>query len=148
MTNEERDLLIAYLADAGELDPKGGVEAQFQDWYQVREGQVSGEVFYKAVLDAARIKQTLRENPAFVVVQDEHGRYSERHMDIENDAALVQAIRDTLNGRLGFGRYAGYAEAVLFFDDFSGATRRRMVPENRDEACGPVAQAWGRREAP
>ena len=31
MTNEEKDLLIAYLVDAGELDPEGDVETQFMD---------------------------------------------------------------------------------------------------------------------
>ena len=30
------------------------MEAQFQDWYRVREGVVSGETHYKAILDAAR----------------------------------------------------------------------------------------------
>ena len=33
------------------------MEAQFLDWYQVREGVVSGEVHYKAVLDAARVRK-------------------------------------------------------------------------------------------
>ena len=56
MTNEEKDLLIAYLADADELDPEGDVEAQFLDWYQVRAEIVSGEVHYKSVLDATRIR--------------------------------------------------------------------------------------------
>ena len=42
MTREEEELLIAYLVDAGELDPDGDVDAQFLDWYQVRGGQVSG----------------------------------------------------------------------------------------------------------
>ena len=55
MAQDEQELLIAYLADAGELDPEGDIKAQFQDWYQVREVQVSGEVFYKAVLDSARV---------------------------------------------------------------------------------------------
>ena len=57
MTNEEKDLLIAYLIDVGEIDPNGDLEAQFLDWYQVRQGQVSGEVHYKAVLEAARIRE-------------------------------------------------------------------------------------------
>ena len=48
MTNEEKDLLIAYLIDAGELDPEGDVEAQFLGWYQVLGSVVSGEVHYKA----------------------------------------------------------------------------------------------------
>ena len=39
MTNEEKDLLIAYLVDAGELDPDGDVEAQFLDWHRVREAR-------------------------------------------------------------------------------------------------------------
>ena len=57
MTNEEKDLLIAYLVDAGEFDPEGDVEVQFQDWYQVRGSVVSGEVHYKAVLDSARTRK-------------------------------------------------------------------------------------------
>ena len=55
MTNVEKDLLIAYLVDAGDIDPDGDVEGQFLDWYRVREGVVPGEVHYKAILDAARI---------------------------------------------------------------------------------------------
>ena len=54
MTNEEQDLLISYLVDAGDIDPEGDVDEQFQDWYQVREGVVSGETHYKAILKAAR----------------------------------------------------------------------------------------------
>ena len=38
MTNEEQELPIDYLVDAGELDPDGDVETQFMDWYHVREG--------------------------------------------------------------------------------------------------------------
>ena len=57
MTQEEEELLIAYLVDAGELGPGGDVEEQFKDWYRVRKGTVSGEVHYKAVLDAARIRK-------------------------------------------------------------------------------------------
>ena len=30
MTNEEKALLIAYLVDAGELDPEGDMEVQFR----------------------------------------------------------------------------------------------------------------------
>ena len=44
MTQDEQELLIAYLVDAGELDPEGDIEVQFQDWYQVRGSVVSGEV--------------------------------------------------------------------------------------------------------
>ena len=56
MTNEEQDLLIAYLVDAGEIDPGGDVAAQFLDWYQGRGQVVSGEAHYKAILDAARVR--------------------------------------------------------------------------------------------
>ena len=56
-TNEEKDLLIAYLIDAGDIDPDGDVEAQFLDWYQVRDAQVSGETHYKALLQAARVRK-------------------------------------------------------------------------------------------
>ena len=57
MTNEEQELLIAYLVDASDIYPEGDVEAQFEDWYQVRKGQVSGETHYKAILDAARVRK-------------------------------------------------------------------------------------------
>ena len=57
MTNEENDLLIAYLVDAGEIDPDGDVEAQFLEWYQVRDQMVSGEAHYKAILEAARVRK-------------------------------------------------------------------------------------------
>ena len=53
MTNEEKDLLIAYLVDTGDIDPDGDVEAQFLEWYQVRDQVVSGEAHYKAVIEAA-----------------------------------------------------------------------------------------------
>ena len=53
MTNEEKDRLIAYLVDAGEIDPEGDVEAQFLEWRKVHEQVVSGEVHYKAILEAA-----------------------------------------------------------------------------------------------
>ena len=60
-------LHIAYLVDAGELDPEGDLEEQFLDWRQVRWETVSGETHYQGVtraspgrhqgvLDAARIK--------------------------------------------------------------------------------------------
>ena len=57
MTNEEKDRLIAYLVDAGEIDPEGDVEAQFLERRQVHEQVVSGEVHYKAILEAARIRK-------------------------------------------------------------------------------------------
>ena len=56
MTNEEQVLLIAYLVDAGEIDPGGDVAAQFLDWYQGRGQVISGEAHYKAILDAARVR--------------------------------------------------------------------------------------------
>ena len=59
MTDEEQDLLIAYLVDAGEIFPDLDidVETQFLDWYEVRQGVVSGETHYKAILDAARVRK-------------------------------------------------------------------------------------------
>ena len=57
MTNEEKDLLIAYLVDAGDIHPDGDVEAQFLEWHQVWEQVVSGEAHYKAVLEAARVRK-------------------------------------------------------------------------------------------
>ena len=49
--------MVEYLVDAGEQDPDGDVEAQFMDWYQVREEEetVPGETHYKALLQAARV---------------------------------------------------------------------------------------------
>ena len=61
MTQEEEELLITYLVDAGELDPEGDVEEQFMDWCRVRDGHVSGETHYKAVLEAARIRARIFE---------------------------------------------------------------------------------------
>ena len=57
MTNEEKDLLIAYLVDAGDIDPDGDVEAQFLEWRQVRERVVSSETHYQAILEASRVRQ-------------------------------------------------------------------------------------------
>ena len=57
MTNEEKSMLITYLGNAGEIDPDGDLEEQFIDWYRCREGTVSGEIYYRAVLEAARIRQ-------------------------------------------------------------------------------------------
>ena len=56
MTNVEKELLIAYLVDAGDIDPDGYVETQFLEWRQVREQVVPGEAHYRAVLEAARIR--------------------------------------------------------------------------------------------
>ena len=63
MTNEEKDRLIAYLVDAGEIDPEGDVEAQFLEWRQVHEQVVSGEVHYKAILVAAALVRDERAHP-------------------------------------------------------------------------------------
>ena len=64
MTNEEQELLIAYLVDAGEIFPDldVDVEDQFLDWYEVRQGVVSGEAYYKAILDAARVRKRSLES--------------------------------------------------------------------------------------
>ena len=64
MTDEEKDLLIAYLVDAGEISPDLDldVENQFLDWYEVRQGVVSGETHYKAILDAARVRKRSLES--------------------------------------------------------------------------------------
>ena len=58
MTDEEKALLIEYLVDAGEIFPDldVDVEDQFLDWYEVRQGVVSGETHYKAILQAARVR--------------------------------------------------------------------------------------------
>ena len=58
MTDEEKALLIEYLVDAGKIFPDldVDVEDQFLDWYEVRRGVVSGETHYKAILDAARVR--------------------------------------------------------------------------------------------
>ena len=57
MTNEEKDLLVAYLVDAGEIDTDGNIEQQFLDWYQVRDQVASSEAHYKAILEAALVRQ-------------------------------------------------------------------------------------------
>ena len=59
MTDEEKALLIEYLVDAGEIFPDLDIdmEDQFLDWYEVRQGVVSGETHYKAILDAAQVRK-------------------------------------------------------------------------------------------
>ena len=58
MTNEEKELLVAYLIDAGEIDGDSvDIEDQFLDWYHAREQTVSGESYYKALLEAGRIRK-------------------------------------------------------------------------------------------
>ena len=64
MTNEEKGLLMAYLVDAGEIDPDEDVEAQFLEWRQVRERVVSGEVHYQAILEAVRVRKRSFERGA------------------------------------------------------------------------------------
>ena len=54
MTQAEQDLHIAYLVDAGELDPEGDLEEQFLDWRQVRWETVSGETHYQGVPRASQ----------------------------------------------------------------------------------------------
>ena len=44
------------LAQLCGLDPEVDVKAQFLEWCQVREGQVSGDTHYRAILDAARVR--------------------------------------------------------------------------------------------
>ena len=50
------------------------------------------------------IKQTVRSGREFVIDEDENGRHQERHVNYGDAAALVQAIRDALQGQLGRGR--------------------------------------------
>ena len=50
------------------------------------------------------IKQTVRRGREFVIDDDGNGRHRERHVNCGDDAALVQAIRDALQGQLGRGR--------------------------------------------
>ena len=50
------------------------------------------------------IKQTVRRGREFVIDEDENGRHRERYVDCGDAAALVQAIRDALQGQLGRGR--------------------------------------------
>ena len=70
MTNEEKTLLIAYLIDAGDIDPDGDVE--------VREGQVSRKTHYKAILDAARVRARSYTAGATVTRTTSPARRSER----------------------------------------------------------------------
>jgi hypothetical protein len=57
MTNEEKAFLVECLVDAGDIDSDGDVEAQFMKWYRVREEPVSGEIHYKAVLEAVKVRK-------------------------------------------------------------------------------------------
>ena len=50
------------------------------------------------------IKQTVRRGREFVIDEDGNGRHRERYVNCGDDAALVQAIRDALQGQLGSGR--------------------------------------------
>ena len=62
MTQAEQDLHIAYLVDAGELDPEGDLEEQFLDWHRVREETVSGETHYKVVPRSSQGRPRCRPN--------------------------------------------------------------------------------------
>ena len=62
ITNEEKDLLIAHLADAGEIDPEGDVEARFLDWYLGREGVVSEKSLRGALTAARETKSSFAES--------------------------------------------------------------------------------------
>ena len=57
VTAEEHALLLEYLVELGQLDP-GTTPAEqafdFEVWYSQRQGQVSGEVYYKHILDGAK----------------------------------------------------------------------------------------------
>ena len=55
-------LHIAYLVDAGELDPEGDLEEQFLDWRQVRWETVSGETHYQGVPRASQGRPRCRPN--------------------------------------------------------------------------------------
>ena len=58
MTEDEQNIHGAYLVDAGDIDPDAGdVEDQFWSRHEVRQGVVSGETHYKAVLEAARVRK-------------------------------------------------------------------------------------------
>ena len=78
MTNEEKELLVAYLIDAGDIDPDGDVEVQFMDWYQVREDMVPGETHYKAILEASRVRARSYTAGATVTRTTSPARRSER----------------------------------------------------------------------
>ena len=56
MTSEEQAMLIGYLELVGEIEGA----ADFDDWYRQRWEPVSGEVYYKAILQAARLVHKLR----------------------------------------------------------------------------------------
>ena len=65
MTQAEQDLHIAYLVDAGELDPEGDLEEQFLDWHRVREETVSGETHYKVVTRSSSMPPESRGGSEF-----------------------------------------------------------------------------------
>ena len=123
MTDEEQDLLIAYLVDTGEIFPDldGDVETQFLDWRQVRQGVVSGETHYKAILHAARVRKRSLERGiegAQPPMSDRQGvcdhdtpcgchaegytaglaeGYAQRRTDPLEDLAKVRRVLDHLN---------------------------------------------------
>ena len=119
MTNEEQELLIAYLVDTGEIFPDldVDVEDQFLDWQSV----VSGETHYKAILDAARVRKRSLEHqlqeapfpPSDRPGVCDHGTpcgcyaegyaaglaegYSQRRNDPLEDLAEIRRVLDHLN---------------------------------------------------
>ena len=68
MTAEEHALLLEYLVELGQLDPETTPAEQafdFEVWYSQRHGQVSGEVYYKHILDGAKAwKRAEKAGPA------------------------------------------------------------------------------------
>ena len=57
MTAEEQELLQEYLVELGQIDPEGTLAERafdFEVWYALRHGQVSGEIYYKHILDGAK----------------------------------------------------------------------------------------------
>lgn len=55
---------------------------------------------HKAVYVAQTIKSGTERNAPYVIERREDGRNKERFVDYDDDAALVKAIRDALNGEL------------------------------------------------
>ena len=123
MTDEEKALLIEYLVDAGEIFPDldVDVEDQFLDWYEVRQGVVSGESHYKAILQAARVRNRSLEREPKAMTSPPSGRqgvcdhgtpcgcyaeghaaglaegYAQRRNDPLEDLAGIRRVLDHLN---------------------------------------------------
>ena len=57
MTAEEQELLQEYLVELGQIDPESTPAERafdFEVWYAQRHGQVTGEIYYKHILDGAK----------------------------------------------------------------------------------------------